>query len=60
MGGVDHSDAFGMKKIDFQEVFHLAWEKIYFFPTSGSTGREGFKRREQPTKVVARASDFFA
>ena len=27
MGGVDLSNAFGMRKIDFQEDFQLEWEK---------------------------------
>ena len=41
MGGVDLSNAFGMRIIGFQEVFHLELEKKYN-PTSVSTGREGF------------------
>ena len=37
-----------MRKIDFQEDFHLELKKkIFFFSTSVSTGREGFKGREQ-------------
>ena len=31
MGGVDLSNAFGMRKIDFQEDFQLEWEKNTFF-----------------------------
>ena len=53
MGGVDLSNAFGMRKIDFQEDFHLELEKIiFFFPTSVSTGREGFNSPVDPTNSI--------
>ena len=42
MGGVDLSNAFGMREKDFQEDFQLEWEKKKN-PTSGSSEREGFK-----------------
>ena len=46
MGGVDLSNAFGMRKIDFQEDFNSSGEK-YFFPPQALLGVGALKIKYQ-------------